>query len=188
MDDATIFIMNAKGATLEDLRHVDGKAELVNGAIVRMSAAGGLHFYASGEIFASLRAYAQRTGRGYAFGDNGGFIVDLPNRRSFSPDAGYFIGELTAQFVTGAPVFAVEIRSPDDHGPRAETRLAAKRSDYFAAGTLVVWDVDLEAGVVRIYGANAPDAPAIRTRGELADAEPAVPGWSISVDALFPKP
>ena len=49
------------------------------------------------------------------------------------------------KFAEGAPVFAVEIRSENDRGPAAEGRLATKRADYFAAGTLVVWDVDLEA-------------------------------------------
>ncbi len=39
--------------------------------------------------------------------------------------------------VQGAPVFAVEVRSKANDGP------AAERADYFAAGTQVVWDVDL---------------------------------------------
>ena len=47
------------------------------------------------------------------------------------------------KFFQGAPVFAVEIRSENDYGPAAEREMAAKRADYFAAGTLVVWDVDL---------------------------------------------
>ena len=38
--------------------------------------------------------------------------------------------------------------------------MAQKRADYFAAGTLVVWDVDLLADdVVRVYRADAPDSP-----------------------------
>jgi hypothetical protein len=35
--------------------------------------------------------------------------------------------------------------------------MAAKRADYFAAGTLVVWDVDvLREQVVRVYRAVFP--------------------------------
>lgn len=61
-----------------------------------------------------------------------------------------------------------------------------KRGDYFAAGTLVVWDVDLlGADVVRCYRAADPDQPTIFCRGEIADAEPAVLGWRMPVDELF---
>jgi Uma2 family endonuclease len=181
--------MRASGsATVEDLRHVPEKAELVGGEIVRMSAVGLRHGYASAEIVASLREYARRTGRGYALGDNVGFIVNLPNRRSFSPDAAFHVGPMTDDFVEGAPIFAVEIRSKDDYGPVAEARLAAKRADYFAAGTLVVWDVDIKReGLVRAYRAADPVNSSEHRRGEMADAEPALLGWSMPVDDLFPR-
>ncbi len=91
------------------------------------------------------------------------------------------------KFYQGAPVFAVEVRSEGDYGPRAEREMAAKRADYFAAGTLVVWDVDLlSKNVVRVYRASETE-PTIYRRGQLAEAEPAVPGWTMPVDALFPE-
>jgi Uma2 family endonuclease len=170
------------------LRHVPEKAELVGGEIVRMTPAGGRHGYASGEIFASLREYARRTGRGCAIGDNVGFRVNLPNRQSFSPDAACYLGPLSDDFLEGPPIFAVEIRSKDDYDPAAEARLAAKRADYFAAGTLVVWDVDIEReGWVRVYRAANALSPAQYQRGETAEAEPALPGWSMPVADLFPR-
>ncbi len=51
----------------------------------------------------------------------------------------------------------------------------------------MVWDVDLlSVDVIRSYQAGDPDHPAaVFRRGETASAEPALPGWSISVDALF---
>lgn len=61
-----------------------------------------------------------------------------------------------------------------------------KRADYFAAGTLVVWDVDLQGdAVIKSYKASASETPVIFRRGEMADAEPAVPGWRMPVDDLF---
>ena len=90
------------------------------------------------------------------------------------------------RFVEGAPLFAVEVRSEGDYGPQAEREMAQKRADYFAAGTLVVWDVDLLSDdVVRVYRADAPDRPTLYRRGEVAEAEPAVPGWTMPVDDLF---
>jgi Uma2 family endonuclease len=83
--------------------------------------------------------------------------------------------------------FAVEVRSEEDYGPAAERTMSEKRADYFAAGTLVVWDADVLKGqVVRVYRATDPTLPTIYRRGELAEAEPAVPGWSMPVEDLFP--
>jgi len=99
----------------------------------------------------------------------------------------FHLGPLTMEFIQGAPVFAVEVRSKSDYGPVAERRMAAKRADYFAAGTQVVWDVDLlGADVVRVHRASDPDRPRVYRRGERAEAEPALPDWSIPVDELFP--
>ena len=176
-------------ATIEDLYRVPehGKAELVKGELRLMSPSGGLHGYAAAEIFVSLREYARRTRRGYALGDNVGFLVNLPHRKSFSPDAAFYTGELRMKFLEGAPVFAVEVRSEEDYGPSAEREMAEKRADYFAAGTLVVWDVDLKSEeAVRVYRASQPDQPTTYRRGATAEAEPAVPGWTMPVDDLFP--
>jgi Uma2 family endonuclease len=176
-------------ATIEDLYQVedDGKAEIVNGELVLMSPTGDLPNAAAGEIFASLREYARRTKLGRAYTDNAAFIVNLPNRKSFSPDAAFYIGPRTGgNFLNGAPIFAVEVRSAGDYGPQAERRVVLKRDDYFAAGTLVVWDVDvLVEEVVRSYTSDDPDNPRVFHRGEIADAEPALPGWSMPVDDLF---
>ena len=91
------------------------------------------------------------------------------------------------KFCQGAPVFAVEVRSENDYGSRAERNMAKKRADYFTAGTLVVWDVDLlSADVVRVYRADDPETATIYHRGEIAEAEPAVPRWTMPVDDLFP--
>jgi Uma2 family endonuclease len=174
-------------ADVDDLRQVQGKAELVHGEVVEMSPTGGLHWYAASLIAASLNHYAKANGiNGFGGADNGGFVVNLPHRRSFSPDAAFYRGHLTEDFLQGAPVFAVEIRSKHDVGPAAEQRMAEKRADYFAAGTLVVWDVDLQNEiVVRAYSADAPAKPREFRRGGLASAEAALPGWQMPVDELI---
>ncbi len=174
-------------ATIEDLYQIEGKAELINGEIVRMSPTGGLPNFAASEILVSLREYAKKTRSGYAVSDNAAFVVNLPHRKSLSPDAAFYTGPLTMKFFEGAPVFAVEVRSEGDYGPQAERRLAEKRADYFAAGTQVVWDVDLLSDdVVRVYRADAPDQPELYRRGEMAEAEPALSGWQMPVDDLNP--
>ena len=71
-------------------------------------------------------------------------------------------------------------------GLRPSGAMAIKRNLYFAAGTQVVWDVDvLREGWIRAYHADRRDSPIVYRQGELAHAEPAVPGWRFPVDALF---
>jgi Uma2 family endonuclease len=89
------------------------------------------------------------------------------------------------RFVEGPPSFAFEVRSAGDYGPSAEAELAAKRTDYFEAGTQVVWDVDPIAETVQVYRAAAPELPQSHSRGQEVDAEPAVPGWRVAVDWIF---
>jgi hypothetical protein len=64
--------------------------------------------------------------------------------------------------------------------------VADKRADYFAAGTIVLWDADVfRAQEVRKYAADDPDNPIIFSRRDVADAEPALQGWKLAVDDLF---
>ena len=141
-------------------------------------------------IAMSLGSHAHRTGIGEAFGDGVGYAVpELPSGcESFSPDASYHVGPAgddPMRFIEGAPIFAAEVCSEDDYGPAAELDLAAKRSDYFLAGTLVVWDVDPIARQIRVYRASDPTRPDTCRGGAAADAEPAVPGWRMGIDELF---
>ena len=68
---------------------------------------------------------------------------------------------------------------------RKKRTLAEKRADYFSAGTQVVWDVDLFRNEsVSVYRKDEA-TPAVYQRGDVAEAEPAVPGWQMAVDELF---
>lgn len=176
--------------TLLDLYRVPdhGKAELIGGRLVLMSPVGGVPGRAAGRIYRSLDDYERSVGGGYAFPDNVGFLIDLPHRQSFSPDAAFWVGALPSggQFLQGAPIFAAEVRSSNDYGSEADMLIASKRTDYFAVGTQVVWDVDvLRNQEIRVYRASRPHEPEIFRRGQYADAEPALPGWSFPVDELL---
>jgi Uma2 family endonuclease len=178
-------------ATLDDLLKVDGKAELIDGRIVHLMPTGYQPSLIGFEIALALTTYVRASQLpGVVFPDNIGFAVPRlrSGRQSFSPDVSYFDGPPPAnrmKFVEGAPRFAVEVRSENDYGPAAELALSAKRADYFEAGTLVVWDVDPLARLIRSYKADSPTQPVVFTPGAIADAEPAVPGWTVAVDAIF---
>ncbi len=178
-------------ATLDDLMKVDGKAELINGRIVRDMGTGFLPGKVSRRITRALEDYIAAGAGGEVVEDNVGYAPHSPlpsGRQSLSPDSSYYTGPLPSnlmRYVTGHPDFAAEVRSENDYGPAKEREHEEKRTDYFAAGTLVVWDVDPVAETVAAYVATAPTTPTIFRRGDVADAEPAVPGWRLSVDALF---
>jgi Uma2 family endonuclease len=178
-------------ATLDDLYKVEGKAELIGGRIVHYMASGDGPSEVAFEIAVSLRDFAKRTGVGVARPDGLGYALKppLPNgRQSFSPDASYYAGPRPAnrmRFIEGTPTFAVEVRSENDYGDAADAELEAKRADYFEAGTLVVWDVDPLAKTITSYRGDPANPIAVFGPGQVAEAEPAVPGWRPAVDELF---
>ena len=180
-------MITKRRATLKDLAHVDGKAELVNGEIVIMPPTGDMPGTAAGEIAYDLKTYERQQGGGRAYADGVSFETDLPHRESFMPDASWYTGPRAGmRFLPQSPAFAVEVRSEYDYGPAAERRMRAKRDDYFATGTLVVWDVDLLSDdVIQKYTADNPETPTMFRRDQIADAEPAVPGWTFPVNNLF---
>jgi Uma2 family endonuclease len=179
-------------ATLDDLYREEGKAELIGGRIVRFMASGHLPGVVAEEIFVSLRLYQKTRKRGVAHGDGVGYAVAelASGRESFSPDASYYDGPLPLnlmRFIEGPPNLAAEVRSENDYGDVAEAEMAAKRADYFAAGTSVVWDVDPRAETVTVYRAADPTQAVVYRRGDTAEAEPAVPGWRLPVADIFPE-
>jgi len=177
-------------ATVQDLFRTDAKAELIGGKIVDVMPTGIRPNEVAGNIYVSLRGHTRKTKKGKAFTDNIGYTVPelASGRESFSPDASYYDGLLPIdlmRFVVGTPQFAAEVRSESDYGDAAEIELAAKRHDYFEAGTLVVWDVDPKAEVIWSYHRDRPDQPTRFEKNQVADAEPAVPGWRIAAAEVF---
>lgn len=185
-------ILSERDPLYKALMATEGKAEIVSGQVVEFESAGSLPAHAAMEIRMSLRDCGEQSGNGESLGGFVGFLCDLPNRQSFCADAAFYTGaepENPMGFLPEPPIFAVEVRNQEDYGRRAEAAIAQKIADYFAAGTLVVWDVDLRNEDV-IAKFAAPDAhnPQIFRRGDMADTGEAVPGWTFEVDALFPAP
>jgi Uma2 family endonuclease len=178
-------------ATLTDLAKVTDKAELIDGRIVHIMPTGYRPGRIAFRIARSLDDFAEAKGRGFALGDNIGYAVPelASGRESFSPDASYSLAPPPENndmgFVEGPPLFAVEVRSENDDTPSAEKEIAAKRADYFEAGTQIVWDVDPIANVIRAYHADSPDVPTLFNPGQLAHAEPVIPGWRVDVEKIF---
>jgi len=182
-------VLSFPNATLDDLMKFKPRAELINGRIVPLVPTGDLPSHVAAEISISLHAYGRQTRRGRAVFDACayGFKSPLPSGRlSISPDASFFEGQSppnNMSYIPGHPSFAVEVRSVSDFGPKMDREYEIKRNDYFHAGTVVVWDVDPLARTISKYS-SLKDLTVFHA-GEIADAEPALPGWRIAVDDLF---
>jgi Uma2 family endonuclease len=183
-------IIGKKRSTIADLAREPGKAELVDGRIIRFMPTGHTPSQVAFRIARKLADHVDAIGRGYVYTDGMGFTVPelTSGRESFCPDMAYYDGPLPGnrmKFVANPPKFAVEVRSENDYGPAAEREMAAKRADYFEAGTQVVWDVDPVAKRIHSYRIAEPESPIEFGPGSNADAEPALPGWVISVDWIM---
>ena len=143
------------------------------------------------EIAVLLRAFAAAAGKGIAFADGVGYAIRPPlasGRQSFSPDASYYVGPPPPdgmKFVEGPPLLAVEVRSEGDYSAKAQLEIAEKRADYFEAGTAVVWDVDPLAKTITVFRAASPHQAQVFTVGQIADAEPSLPGLRVNVSDVF---
>ena len=148
--------VSERRATIADLALVDGPAELIGGRIVPLMPTGRRPNLIAGRIYRALAEFVDTLGNGEVYTANMGFTVPelTSGRQSFSPDVSYYVGPFPTnpmRFITGPPTLAIEVRSENDTGPTAEALIAAKRADYFEAGTLIVWDVDTQARVIRSY-------------------------------------
>ena len=182
----------AAPATIEDLARYPGKAELINGRIVKHMATGFRPNRLAAFIWQMIEEYAMACGRGYGLTDNMGFRVRRlsSGRESFSPDAAYYSGnppKNDMKFISGPPTLAVEVRSENDYGDMAEEEMASKRADYFEAGTLTVWDVDPLANTITVYRVGEPEQGQVFGMSDTVDAEPAMPGWKVAVNEIMKR-
>ena len=183
-------MIDPQDATLADLARIKNRAELITGRIVLLPYLGHKPGVAMAKFLISLQKYIEAMGRGHVLMSKLAYEVPklVSGRESFSPNASYYDGPLPEDpwaFIPGPPTLAVEIRSIDAYGPEVGAERATKRGDYFAAGTLFVWDVDALNETVQTYRPGPCARPLTFRRGEVANAEPAVPGWRMAVDEIF---
>ena len=107
-------------------------------------------------------------------------FTNLPHREAFGPTR--HIGpRMGCDFRRRAE--AVEVRSENDMAGLPEKMQEKRRPlcvrDAGCVGRLA------QSDVIKVYRASDPDHPTIYRHGDIAEAEPAVPGWRMAVDDLF---
>jgi len=102
------------------------------------------------------------------------------------PDIGYaFWSRFPQGRVTDDPVprlapdVAVEVLSPSN----TRREMERKRAEYFAAGTQLVWMVDLDERTLTVY--TAPDRYTVLREMDTLDGGQVLPGFSLPLKELF---
>jgi Uma2 family endonuclease len=158
--------------------------ELENGRFVLMSPTGWRHGNWQSRIAAALMVQGEQRGHGKV-GTESGVVLRTNPDRVVGPDVLFVatrampVQESPEGFLLTIPNLVVEVRSKND----TTAYLNRKISDYQAAGVEVVWVVDPETTSVTEYQRQLP--PKKYGRGDTLCCEGIIPGFQLSLDALF---
>ena len=155
------------------------------GEIVFMPPAGGESDFRSAKVITYLTVWAERDGRGEAFGSSVQFF--LPDGSGLSPDAAWVsnraLARLTKQqrkrFLTLAPEFIVEVLSPSDHLREAK----AKMERWISNGVHLAWLIDGDARTVHVY--REGHAPKTRRNLTAIKGEGPVEGFTLDLHRIW---
>jgi Uma2 family endonuclease len=159
----------------------DGRYELVDGELVRMSPAGGRHGDIVAELLARVRVFAKQRGLGHVFDGQTGFR--LPDGNLRSPDLSFVAATrlpegVPAGFIHVVPNLAVEVLSPGDRAGD----VARKVAEYLSIGVDLLWVIDPEQRSAVVYRpGKAPGRP----ESDILSGEVVLPGFVCPLAALF---
>ena len=171
---------------LFELPNDDYKYELVAGELIRMAPTGGEHGVVTVRIGRILDEYVEAHDLGICSGAETGFILQRKPDIVRAPDAAFIakarIPEtgIPTAYWPFAPDLAVEITSPSDRFTAVQTKI----SEYFSAGTRLVWVVEPATRTVYVYR-SPRDVQALGEDAELT-GEDVLPGFRCAVRRLFP--
>lgn len=180
MDGATLL-------TAEDLLRGGGRyerGELWDGVFLAREPSGGRAETVSTRVTSRLAAHVDRHGRGWVVSSNQGFLVRRDPDRVLSPDGAYVSKERLPEvpergFMPLAPDFALEVRSPED----SWLGTIEKAGIWIAHGVRVVWAIDPLAKALVVL--RPGERPLELGPGDVADAGPALAGFSLALDDVF---
>ena len=162
----------------------DKRTELVRGVLVVREPAGYRHGRVSMELAYLLSSYVKGTGAGQVVSGDTGFKLASDPDTVRAPDVA-FIGRerlpdpQTRGFPALGPDLVVEVLSPDDRP--GET--FAKVGDWLEGGARLVWVIDPERRVARVYRPDGSETHLAET-GTI-EGEEVLPGFSCSLSSIL---
>jgi Uma2 family endonuclease len=178
--------MPATFMTAEELLHTsipDKRAELVKGVLVVREPAGDRHGRVTMNLTLRLGAHVERAAAGQLFAAETGFTLSRAPDTVRAADIAFVRRERLPEAIPGFPEFApdlvVEVLSPGDRP--GET--LAKVGDWLQGGARLVWVIDPERRIARIYRQDGTETT-LRETG-LFDGEDVLPGFSCPLAAVL---
>ncbi|MGH8542194.1 MAG: Uma2 family endonuclease [Gammaproteobacteria bacterium] len=178
--------MTAPLLTAEDLLRAsipNKRTELVRGRLVVREPAGYRHGAVAMNLAARLFQHVELTGAGQLLAAETGFTLVRNPDTVRAPDIAFVRRERipsdTRGFPEMAPDLAVEVLSPDDRP--GET--LATVGDWLQAGACLVWVVDPERRIARIYRADGTEAVLGDT--DALSGEAVLPGFSCPLTMIL---
>ncbi len=158
--------------------------ELVAGRLVVREPPGFQHGVVVARMLVAIANHASDHSLGAVLSAETGFTLFRNPDTVRAPDVAFIsAARLPVERIIGYPEFApdlvVEVLSPSDRAGR----VLAKVGDWIDAGTQLVWVVDPERRVARVYRIDGSES--VLTANDAFDGEDVLPGLVISIAAML---
>jgi Uma2 family endonuclease len=179
--------VSATPMTAEDLmaNPVPNKCtELVAGHMLVREPPGYRHGVVAARLLVAIANHATAHSLGVALAAESGFTLFRNPDTVRAPDVAFIRAERMPKkpligYPEFAPDLAVEVLSPSDRAGK----VLAKVGDWIDAGTRLVWIVDPERCVARVYRADG--SIALLNAHDSFDGEDVLPAFSVSISAMI---
>jgi len=173
--------------TAEDLLRTnlpDKRTELVRGRLVVHEPAGGRHGSVAMNLAIRLGQHIDLTGAGQLFAAETGFTLSRVPDTVRAPDIAFVRSErlprpIPQSFLELAPDLVVEVLSPDDR----PGEVLAKIGDWLEAAAQLVWVIDPERRIARIYRQDGSEA--IINEDQQLNGEDLLPGFACRLATIL---
>ena len=158
--------------------------ELVRGVLVVREPPGGRHGRIAANVAFELLKHVRANSLGGVYAAETGFTLSRHPDTVRAPDVAFIRRErLPSPEPTGypelGPDLVVEVLSPGDRPGEVHAKIA----DWLSAGTRLVWIIDPERRIARVYRADGSEA--IVTADQALDGEDVVPGFACRLDTTL---
>jgi len=179
--------MTASLMTAEELLYTSDpnkRAELVRGRLIVHEPPGGQHGYVAANLAFRLGQHVDLTGAGAVFVGDVGFTLQRDPDTVRGPDVAFVSKDrvpdpIPNTFLEFAPDLVVEVLSPNDR----PGEVLAKVGDWLEAGARLVWVIDPERRLGRVYRADGSEH--IQRETDQLLGEDVLPGFSCSLASIL---
>jgi len=160
------------------------RTELVRGRLIVHEPPGGKHGYVAANLAFRLKQHIDLTEAGAVFVGDVGFTLHRDPDTVRGPDVAFVRKDRLPQpipnsYLEFAPDLVVEVLSPNDR----PGEVLAKVGDWLDAGAQLVWVIDPERRLARVYRADGTEQFLEETDKLLG--EDALPGFSSSLASIL---